>query len=109
MGGAWVALPVFAMMLIGLLTDMKLPCNIPIGLAALLVGTAIAWIGGYMSAPDVIGAAKDIAISLPTFNLDRARPGLADIAPLLATAIPLGVYNFTEGMTNVESAAAAGD
>jgi AGZA family xanthine/uracil permease-like MFS transporter len=27
----------------------------------------------------------------------------------LATAIPLGVYNFTEGMTNVESAAAAGD
>src|SRR4029079_7848328 len=31
------------------------------------------------------------------------------VAPLLATAIPLGVYNFTEGMTNVESAAAAGD
>ena len=31
------------------------------------------------------------------------------MAPLLATAIPLGVYNFTEAMTNVESAAAAGD
>src|SRR5262249_58367141 len=31
------------------------------------------------------------------------------IGPLLATAIALGVYNFTEGMTNVESAAAAGD
>ncbi len=31
------------------------------------------------------------------------------MAPLLATAIPLGVYNFTEGMTNVESAATAGD
>ena len=31
------------------------------------------------------------------------------MAPLLATAIPLGIYNFTEGMTNVESAAAAGD
>jgi AGZA family xanthine/uracil permease-like MFS transporter len=35
--------------------------------------------------------------------------GLEDITPLLASAIPLGVYNFTEGMTNVESAAAAGD
>jgi AGZA family xanthine/uracil permease-like MFS transporter len=35
--------------------------------------------------------------------------GLADIWPLLATAIPLGVYNFTEAMNNVESAAAAGD
>ena len=35
--------------------------------------------------------------------------GLADLAPLLGTAIPLGVYNFTEAMSNVESAAAAGD
>src|SRR5262249_57416837 len=35
--------------------------------------------------------------------------GLADIGPLLITAIPLGVYNFTEGMNNVESAEAAGD
>jgi AGZA family xanthine/uracil permease-like MFS transporter len=35
--------------------------------------------------------------------------GLKDLAPLLGTAIPLGVYNFTEAMSNVESAAAAGD
>jgi adenine/guanine/hypoxanthine permease len=35
--------------------------------------------------------------------------GLSDIGPLLVTAIPLGIYNFTEGMNNVESAAAAGD
>ena len=31
------------------------------------------------------------------------------MAPLLATAIPLGIYNFTEAMNNVESASAAGD
>jgi adenine/guanine/hypoxanthine permease len=35
--------------------------------------------------------------------------GLEGISPLLATAIPLGIYNFTEAMSNVESAAAAGD
>jgi AGZA family xanthine/uracil permease-like MFS transporter len=35
--------------------------------------------------------------------------GLGSVAPLLVTAIPLGIYNFTEGMNNVESAAAAGD
>jgi AGZA family xanthine/uracil permease-like MFS transporter len=35
--------------------------------------------------------------------------GLQGIGPLLVTAIPLGIYNFTEGMNNVESAAAAGD
>ena len=31
------------------------------------------------------------------------------MSPLLATAIPLGIYNFTEAMNNVESASAAGD
>jgi AGZA family xanthine/uracil permease-like MFS transporter len=106
---AWVALPVFALLLIGLLTDVRLPGNIPIGLAALLLGTAIGWIGGAMSVPDVSAAARDIALAVPDLKLDLLFAGLGDVAPLLATAIPLGVYNFTEGMTNVESAAAAGD
>ena len=35
--------------------------------------------------------------------------GLSGIGPLLVTAIPLGIYNFTEAMNNVESAEAAGD
>jgi AGZA family xanthine/uracil permease-like MFS transporter len=106
---AWVALPVFALLLVGLLTDLKLPFNIPISLAAIVVGTAIAWIGGAMSAPDVSAAARDISLALPTGHFDLLGKGLAHIGPLLATAIPLGVYNFTEGMSNVESAAAAGD
>ena len=49
-----------------------------------------------------------LALHLP-FPGGDVLHGLRDIAPLLATAIPLGIYNFTEGMTNVESAAAAGD
>lgn len=105
----WIALPVMVIILIGFFTDLKLPGNIPVGLAALLVGTAIGWVGGYMSVPDVVSAAGDVAISLPTFDLARLGAGLADVAPLLATAIPLGIYNFTEGMTNIESAAVAGD
>lgn len=105
----WIALPVFAIIVIGFFTGQKLPGNIPIGLAALLVGTAIGWIGGFMSPPDVVSAAGNIAIALPTFNFSLLSDGLVNVAPLLATAIPLGIYNFTEGMTNVESAAAAGD
>ncbi|MGH4008058.1 MAG: regulator [Pseudonocardiaceae bacterium] len=105
----WIALPVFTIIVIGFFTGRKLPGNIPIGLAALLVGIAIGWIGGYMSVPDVVTAAKDIAIGLPTLNLDLLINGLSEVAPLLATAIPLGIYNFCEGMTNVESAAVAGD
>ncbi|WP_127504591.1 regulator [Actinoplanes solisilvae] len=106
---AWIALPVFGLLLIGLLTDVKLPYNFPIGLAALLVGTAIGWIGGAMSVPDVTSAARDIAFAFPHLKFGLLLDGLADMAPLLATAIPLGVYNFTEAMTNVESAATAGD
>ena len=37
-------------------------------------------------------------------RIDLLVDGLGDMAPLLATAIPLGVYNFTEAMNNVESA-----
>jgi AGZA family xanthine/uracil permease-like MFS transporter len=106
---AWIGLPVLAILLIGFFTDVRLPGNIPVGLAALLVGTAIGWIGGAMSVPDVTAAARDIAFALPDQRFDLLVDGLRDLAPLLATAIPLGVYNFTEAMSNVESAAAAGD
>lgn len=106
---AWIGLPVMAIILIGFFTNVKLPGNIPVGLAALLIGTAIGWAGGYMSAPDVGQAVSDIAIGIPDLRIDMLLRGLADLAPLLGTAIPLGVYNFTEAMSNVESAAAAGD
>jgi AGZA family xanthine/uracil permease-like MFS transporter len=105
----WIAFPVLIIILIGFFTDLKLPGNMPIGLAALLVGTAIGWIGGYMHPADVSAAAHDVAFSLPSFNFGRLGHGLSEISPLLSTAIPLGIYNFCEGMSNVESAAAAGD
>jgi AGZA family xanthine/uracil permease-like MFS transporter len=105
----WIALPVLAAIIIGFISGVKLPFNIPIGLAALLVGTAIAWIGGYMDAGAVSDGVESIALAGPTLNLDMLLNGLGDISPLLATAIPLGIYNFTEAMSNVESAAVAGD
>src|SRR4051812_40828182 len=88
----WIALPVMVIILIGFFTDLKLPGNIPVGLAALLVGTAIGWIGGYMSAPDVVQAAKDVAVSPPTPHLPRPRQGLAHRPPPLATAVPPGHF-----------------
>ncbi len=106
---AWIALPVMVILLIGFFTDLKLPFGLPVGLVALLVGTAIGWAGGYMEPADVSAAAKDIGVGLPTLQLDMLIDGLKEVSPLLATAIPLGIYNFTEGMTNVESAAVAGD
>jgi AGZA family xanthine/uracil permease-like MFS transporter len=106
---AWIALPVFALIIIGFVSGVKLPGNFPLGLAALLLGTAIGWIGGYMDADAVSTGFKEIAVGLPSLSVDRLINGLDGISPLLATAIPLGIYNFTEAMSNVESAKAAGD
>jgi adenine/guanine/hypoxanthine permease len=105
----WIALPVLAVIIVGFVAGVRLPGNFPVGLAALLLGSAIGWIGGYMHTADVSAAAKDIAVGLPSLNIDLLGHGLNAISPLLATAIPLGVYNFCEAMSNVESAAAAGD
>jgi AGZA family xanthine/uracil permease-like MFS transporter len=106
---AWIALPVLALIIIGFVAGVRLPGNFPVGLAALLLGSAIAWAGGFMETAKVSSAAHDIAVGLPSLNLDLLLNGLEGISPLLATAIPLGIYNFTEAMSNVESAAAAGD
>jgi AGZA family xanthine/uracil permease-like MFS transporter len=106
---AWIALPVLALIVIGFISGVQLPGNFPIGLAALLLGSAIAWAGGFMETAAVTTAAKDIAVGIPSLNLGKLFDGLSGISPLLATAIPLGIYNFTEAMSNVESAAAAGD
>jgi AGZA family xanthine/uracil permease-like MFS transporter len=54
-------------------------------------------------------ASSDIAIAVPSLNIGLLVQGLGGMAPLLATAVPLGVYNFLEAMSNVESASAAGD
>jgi AGZA family xanthine/uracil permease-like MFS transporter len=106
---AWIALPVLALIIIGFISGVELPGKFPMGLAALLLGSAIAWAGGFMETAAVTSAAKDIAVGIPSLNIDKLFDGLGGISPLLATAIPLGIYNFTEAMSNVESAAAAGD
>src|SRR4051794_23806079 len=108
-GALWIALPVFMIIITGFIAGVRLPGNFPVGLAALLLGTAIGWIGGFMEPAQVTDAAESIAVGLPSLTLDPLSDGLSGISPLLATAIPLGIYNFTEAMSNVESASAAGD
>jgi adenine/guanine/hypoxanthine permease len=110
----WIALCAFAFILVGWMANRKMPFNAPVGLVAVLVSTALAWLAVGLGWSDVLQPSA-VSESLSNLALNLPMPGgeviegLADIAPLLASAIPLGIYNFTEGMTNVESAAAAGD
>jgi AGZA family xanthine/uracil permease-like MFS transporter len=110
----WIAFVSLAIVLVSWTANVRLPFGIPGGLAAVLVGTAIAWIATALGWSDVVKSA-DVSASLGQFGLHLPWPSgdvfsaLAEAAPLLVTAVPLGIYNFTEGMNNVESASAAGD
>ena len=110
----WIAFVSFAIVLIAWIANIRLPGGIPGGLAAVIVGTAIGWIAAfagwsdYMKSVEVAKSMEQFGLHLPMFSSDMFT-GLANVAPLLATAIPLGIYNFTEAMNNVESASAAGD
>lgn len=110
----WIAFVAFGFILVGWLGGRPMPFGAPVGLVAVLVATAVAWVAvaagwsGVLEPSAVSQSVADLALHLPLPSGDVVT-GLQDIAPLLASAIPLGIYNFTEGMTNVESAAAAGD
>ena len=110
----WIAFIALAFILVGWLGGRTMPGDAPVGLVAVLFATAVAWIAvlagwsGILEPSAVGESISNLAVSLP-FPTGDVLTGLQDITPLLASAIPLGIYNFTEGMTNVESAAAAGD
>jgi len=110
----WIGMASLAIVLISWTAGMRLPGNVPGGLAAVVVGGAIGWIAtfagwsNYMDPAAVSGSLARFGLYVPLFSGD-VFTGLKQVAPLLATAIPLGIYNFVEAMNNVESASAAGD
>jgi AGZA family xanthine/uracil permease-like MFS transporter len=111
---AWLGLLSFGIVLVAWTANVRLPFGLPGGLVAVVLGTVVAWATTLLGWSDVMHPAQ-VGAALGQFGLHLPVPtgdvfsGLRDIGPLLVTAIPLGIYNFTEGMNNVESAAAAGD
>lgn len=110
----WLGFFSLGIILISWLSNVRLPFGIPGGLAAVAIGTVAAWIAEFTGLapimdPHAVGgafAAFGLHLPIPSGHF---LTGLQAIGPLLVTAIPLGIYNFTEGMNNVESASAAGD
>lgn len=110
----WVAFITLALILVAWTASVPLPFNLPAGLVAVIIATVVAWVAtalgvtGVLQPSAVAESFDQFGLHLPIVSGD-VFIGLQDIGPLLATAIPLGIYNFTEGMSNVESAARAGD
>src|SRR5215471_17979375 len=95
----WIAFVAFAIVLISWTANVRLPGGLPGGLVAVIAGVIIGWLATAFGWSDYMKA-KAVTDSFAKFGLHP---------PLPSTAIPLGIYNFTEAMNNVESAAAAGD
>jgi AGZA family xanthine/uracil permease-like MFS transporter len=110
----WLSFLSLGIILISWTARVRLPFGIPGGLAAVLVGTVLAWVVTFSGIQPVMDPAA-VGAALGKFGIYLPYPsmhflqGLSNIGPLLVTAVPLGIYNFTEGMNNVESASAAGD
>ncbi len=105
----WIGFASFAIIMIAWFAVVPMPFKIPGGLVIIIVGTVIGWLTGYMKPEGLSEAVQNFRVYFPSINIGSLVQGFKDFGPLLATAIPMGIYNFTEGLNNVESAAAAGD
>ena len=111
----WIGLVCLAIVLGGWFAGVRFPWRIPAGLVAIFIGTLMAWgvtLFGWAPVMDA-AALRDsfggLGLAIPFPQLSNLIEGFKNIAPLLITAIPFGVYDFIEAMDNVESASAAGD
>ncbi len=105
----YIGLTCFAILMVGWLSQKRMPFGIPAGAFAIAVGTILAWVTGYMK-PEAIGeAVAGFNIPLPSLMLGFLGKGFAQIGPFLPAAIPLGIYDFLESLDNLESAEAAGE
>lgn len=100
-----------AVILWGLIGRFSLPGNIPAGLLALILGTAVYFIMGIADGTASIDT-SGIAVNFPIPYIGDVMAGvnyLFENTELLLVIIPVQIYNFIETMNNVESAEAAGD
>lgn len=105
----WIGFISLGIVLAAWFGNARLPFGLPAGLFAIIVGTVLGWVFGVMTPGPLLEALAQFKITLPFFEFGPLARGFADVAPLLVTAIPFGIYNFMEAINNVESAAAAGD
>ncbi len=106
-----IAMLPLALILVQYFSGVRFPFGIPGGLAALLAGTALAWIFGTMDVSAIPAAAADVGFHPPLFSgaglLDAMRSPY--LWRYMSIIIPMGLFNVLGSLQNLESAEAAGD
>lgn len=105
----YIGMTSFAIVLGGWFALKKLPFKLPAGAFAIIVGTLLAWVTGYMDPTKVGDAFTTIGLNIPLPQFGFLVAGFGYIAPFLPAAIPLAIYDFLESLDNLESAAAEGE
>jgi adenine/guanine/hypoxanthine permease len=104
-----VGLLAFAIIFGAYFGKVRFPGNVPAALLAVVVGSILAWLLGAMDGAALQASFGQFGLNLPEPSLGPLMEGMYRFVPLLATAIPYGIYDVVEAMDNVESAEAAGD
>lgn len=106
-----------AIVLVAYFSRVRFPFHVPGGLAAVLVGAAIAWLpikgtGMSMDWGAVVDAARSTQSRWPHWygaEVWDALRNAADWVPYLSVIIPMGLFNLVGSLQNIESAEASGD
>jgi len=104
----WLFMLSLTIVLVSWMAGVRLPYGLPGGLAAVVLGTVLAWLAklvhldDLMQPTEVVAALGQFGFRLPYPSTDFAK-AIGDIGPLLVTAVPLGIYNFTEGMKTLRA------
>jgi AGZA family xanthine/uracil permease-like MFS transporter len=109
----WIALLPALLLVTTYASRTRLPFGVPGGLAAIVVGTILAW-GLRAIAPTLYGPAAEpsaLALHLPVPMLGETWTLLTDPRAYryLAVVLPMGLFNVIGSLQNLESAEAAGD
>jgi len=104
-----IALAPLALILISYFAHVRFPLGLPGGLAAILVGTALAWGLGAMSGES--WTAASFALAPPVFTGGSLWEALwnPEFLKYLSVIFPMGIFNVVGSLQNIESAEAAGD
>ncbi|MCF7930265.1 MAG: hypothetical protein K9L02_02020 [Acholeplasmataceae bacterium] len=105
----YIGLTSLAIIFVGWFALKKMPFGIPAGAFAIMVGTILAWLTGYMDPVAVGDSFSNVGLSLPHLAFNMLGKGFAQILPFLPAAIPLAIYDFLESLDNLESAAVSGE
>ncbi|MGL4367197.1 MAG: xanthine permease [Brevinemataceae bacterium] len=104
----FIAFVSFAFIMLGWINKNNYFGNLPVGLIVIIMGIITGVISNYIDFTTLANSTK-LSFYIPQFVDTQFFTKIIDAWPYIATALPLGIYNFLETMDNLESASAAGD